>query len=604
MSENEIGEQKLSLLEKFERWYLTKYKLWSLLGIVVVAFGLAIMIVRDINEPNLTHLLLTGVETGDVYEKAATPDVLVGHSVEQIMLLAMSLLKLGIGGAIFIIVQNLKATGMGVMQAFGSAGIKSPKMKAPFFEKLFPILLTVGTDVQLVNVLIIMTFWNVNALNLLDLTADGVTGPAVEQAKFIDGLLGTFIVPIEFFGASLMLTAIPLGLATIVFHLRGQLHLMPMMIQEFLTKKLRFKLAFPISKISKLSIETMKKMLVPKGLVMVTLIALLIGISGLVIFSPFRTANFYSLANSPTTAAKLIDSVMSITVEQFIFIGLGLMILAINFWLFNITKGLRGFRQFQTDLRSTISDGKRRLIDKPLWTTKLGLVFAVIGFLFMIANFISAVLFDFNQATVLKLEDAGEKSSAAYQTAILNTITFSILAKYLKFVSFGFLISGVALQLVTIIINLRLTALGLPTALGNLLSFVSSKGRKIKLEDAAVPNPMSLAPWKLVSVIFMGAIIAVSSLIPFGILELTTNLDLKKLELAEQTASDEYQSRFLATRLWSDTLLPYKIAGMGLMLFGVGLTFATIVGFVKARRQIIAEGIDSLVTYGKVRVKG
>ncbi|MFQ5951267.1 MAG: hypothetical protein ACE5KH_04200, partial [Candidatus Geothermarchaeales archaeon] len=44
---------------------------------------------------------------------------------------------------------------------------------------------------------------------------------------------------------------------------------------------------------------------------------------------------------------------------------------------------------------------------------------------------------------------------------------------------------------------------------------------------------------------------------------------------------------------------PWNFIGMGLVFFAIGKFFGTIIGFVQARKTIIAEGCDSLAYYAK-----
>ncbi|MBI2127260.1 MAG: hypothetical protein HYU02_08140, partial [Thaumarchaeota archaeon] len=154
-----------------------------------------------------------------------------------------------------------------------------------------------------------------------------------------------------------------------------------------------------------------------------------------------------------------------------------------------------------------------------------------------------------------------------------------------KLSAFGFLLIGVGLSLVTIMINLQLTARTLPNFFSKLLQFVQTGRRDAgKIE---LPEAMSLAPWKLFYVILAGAIITVLVTFPFSLIEVQSFLNWNTLLLAGNTTSATYASSLLIDRLLEHSLLPIKLFGMGLMLFGVGRTFGVIIGFVKARRQII-----------------
>ncbi len=573
-------------------------------GLSIIIFGLVLMTIRDINELNLFNLLVLGVATpnslsgllGSTSESARqviTTETIIQHSIEQILLLAMSLFKLAIGGFIFIIVQNLVATRKYVMSRAEASGVPAgPAPKTPVFAKIFPLLLILGTDIQFFNVGVLMTIWDLNALNILGMQFAGTTtGAAFQSAVFIEKLIGSLVVPVEMAGATLMLTGIPLGLATIVTNLRMQGKMLPMILSNIISRKIPLQpiMAAGTTGQGKPSVEMKETAagIAPRGVVMFTMLGLLLGISGLIIFAPVRAANIAtivseSFSQTMTSASldslKLLDSIMAITVEQLLFVGLGVVVLAINLFLLQIIKSLRAQRKSFGDTLQSTTGTQLTPLENPLWMTRAALVFASIGFGLMILNFIFALLADGARI-------AGDQ---------LSNGTFTILTRTVKLSAFGFLLTGVGLSLVSIMVNLQLTAQTLPTFFSKLMQFVQTGQRDA--EKIEVPNPMSLAPWKLFYVILAGAVITILVTVPISLVEIQSFLTWKTLELGGDTASAAYTSALLLDRLIDDTQLPLKLFGMGLMLFGIGRTFSVIVGFVKARRQIISEGFDSLLS--------
>ena len=55
-----------------------------------------------------------------------------------------------------------------------------------------------------------------------------------------------------------------------------------------------------------------------------------------------------------------------------------------------------------------------------------------------------------------------------------------------------------------------------------------------------------------------------------------------------------FKSSFLAVNLYGTSLQPWMLFGMALILFAIGRFFSTIVGFVEARRMVIAEGTEAV----------
>lgn len=586
----------MSRFQRFEQGYFSKGKIWMYTALSIIIFGLVLMTVRDVNELTLINYFLLGYSPNSVsgllgspstssFQQAVTIDTLISHSVEQMLLLGMSLFKLAIGGFIFLIVQNLVATRKYAVAKAEKAGIPMGSVpRTPFFSKLFPILLVVGTDIQFFNVGVLMSIWDLNALNLLGLQFAGATSSASFQSSvFIEKLIGSFVVPVEMAGATLMLTGIPLGLATIVVNLRMQGRMLPMLLSEILPRKLLTQpISVPVSASSG-SNKGVTSGIVPKAVVAFTMIGLFLGISGLLV-SPIRVLNVTTIVNesfaqmmSATLAnTKLYDGIMALTVEQALFIALGIVILAINIFLLQIVKALRAQRKFFGETLQSVTGSQLTPLEKPLGMARAALVLASVGFSLMLLNFTFALVAD----------------SARIAGDAVTDGTFSILVKYVKFASFGFLLTGVGLSLVNIMINLQLTARTLPGFFAKLNQFVQT-GRRDP-EKIELPNPLSLAPWRLFYVILAGTIITILVLVPFGLLEVQSFLTVKSL--AGNTSSPAYSSALLTQNLLSISLLPLKLFGMGLALFGIGRTFSVILGFVKARRQLISEGVDSLLT--------
>jgi hypothetical protein len=575
-------------------------------GLSIIIFGLVLGTIRSLNDLNLVNLLVLGTvspnplsglltTTAGSAQQAITIETIVSHSTEQLLLLAMSFFKLAIGGFIFLIVQQLVATRKYAMAKAKAAGVPvGPEPKTPIFAKLFPILLILGTDIQFINVGVLMSIWDLNALNILSMQFNGTaSGAAFQSAVFIEKLIASLVVPVEMAGATLMLTGIPLGLATIVVNLRIQGKMLSMLLSDIIARKTERASVQPIMAAGTTgiprSMPDMKQALsgmVPKGVVAFTMIGFLLGISGLIVFAPIRAANVAtivseSFSQTMSTASlaslKLYDGIIAITVEQALFVALGIVIFAINIFLLQIIKALRAQRKFFGETLESTVGTRITSVEKPLWLTKGALALASIGLGLMILNFIFALVAD----------------NARLANDPLTDGTFSILVKTVKLTGFGFLLSGVGLSLINIMVNLQLTARTLPSFFAKLLQYAQT-GRRDS-EKIELPKPMSLAPWKLFYVILVGGIITILVTFPLIFIEIQSFLSWKTLALAGDTTSAAYSSALLTDRLIDAAQLPLKLFGMGLMLFGIGRTFSVIVGFVKARRQLISEGIDGLL---------
>jgi hypothetical protein len=601
-----MEQEHLSKFQKFEQSYFTKGKIWMYTGLSIIIFGLVLGTIRSINDLNLANLLVLGTVNPDGHsgllttatgsaQQAITIETVISHSTEQLLLLAMSLFKLAIGGFIFLIVQQLVATRRYVMAKAKASGVPvGPEPKTPMFAKLFPLLLVLGTDIQFINVGVLMSIWDLNALNILNMQFSGTaSGAAFQSAVFIEKLIGSLVVPVEMAGATLMLTGIPLGLATIVVNLRMQGRMLPLVFSDIMARKMARMPVQPIMALGSSgtprSTPDLKQMMTgieSKGVVAFTMIGFLLGISGLIVFAPIRAANVATLVSESFTQTmsaasiaglKLYDGFLAITVEQALFIALGIVVFAINIFLLQIIKALRAQRKFLGETLESTTGTRVTTLEKPLWPTRAALVTASIGFGLMILNFIFALVADNANAT-------GDALTAG---------AFAILVKTVKLTAFGFLLTGVGLSLINIMVNLQLTARTLPNFFGKMLQFAQNgRGDHGTVE---LPRPMSLAPWKLFYVILAGTVITIFVTFPLILVEVQSFLTWKTLALAGDTTSAAYSSALLTDRLIDAAQLPLKLFGMGLMLFGIGRTFSVILGFVKARRQLISEGVDSLL---------
>ncbi len=586
---NDGEDERLSRFERFEEWYFSKSRLWMLIGVTILLVVLTLVAFRDINEITLTNLIVSGVTGGVAYQGAVTTETLIQHSTEQSLLLAMSFFKLAIGGYIYIIVRNLEKTTRHARSRL-TPDMKPPRR--PFFRNLFPRLLILGTDIQLVNVGVIMVIWDLNALNLLHLQFIGqTTGAAYQQASTVERLIATIVNPVEMLGATFMLAGIPLGLASIVYNLRTQLRMLPTLIGSYIVNNLKIPLPnYPTSTDYRATSALGTRGIVPKKTLGITMAGLIIGMSGLLVVSPIRTLNFFNVV----PLGGLFERLAALTDEQWLFVGLALVVFSINLWLRHIVKALEDTREVFSKILTSTTGSQISPVERGLWPVRAALPFAIVGFLAFMANFGLGLFAD--SAIVTQASFGSATSSPTFQQAVINQGTALILAANLKFFAFGFLLTGIGLYLVTIIINLRQTAATLLSVFPRVTSYCSSGGKNPYAPDSTILTPsMSFAPWRTFGVIAIGAAVGMAAFFPFSFVEAFAFIQYQTLGFAGQASSPAYSSALLTARILDHTLLPLKLTGLGIMLFGVGRTFGVIVGFVKARTVVIREFIDSIV---------
>jgi len=586
-------DERLSRFERFEEWYFSKSKVWMTIAVIVLAVVLSLTAFRDFNEVTLTGLIVTGVTSGATYQGAITTETLIQHSTEQSLLLAMSFFKLAIGGYIYTIVRNLEKTS-GHARSRLAPDVKPPRK--PFFRNLFPSLLVLGTDIQFVNVGIIMVLWDLNALNLLHLQFIGqTTGTAYQQASTVERLIGTLVNPVEMLGASFMLAGIPLGLASIVYNLRTQLRMLPTLIGSYIVNNLKIPLPnYPARTDSRAISEFDVRGIVPKKTLVVTIAGLLVGMSGLLVVSPARTLSLFNIVS----LGEVFERLAAVTDEQWLFVGLALLVFSINLWLLHIVKALEDTREAFSKILTSTTGTQITPVERRLWPFRAALPFAIVGFLAFMANFALGLFADSAILTQASLGPASH--SLIFQQAVINQGVALIFAADLKFFAFGFLLTGVGLYLVTIIINLRQTAATLLNVFPRITSYFSSGGRNPDSPDSITLSPsMTFAPWRAFAVIALGALVGIAAFFPLSFFEALSFIQYQTLAFAGLASSPAYSSALVSARMFDHTLLPLKLTGLGIMLLGVGRTFGVIVGFVKARTVVIREFIDSIVAIGE-----
>lgn len=587
--------------ESFKLSFFGRYRLWLWLGLAIVVFGtFPMMTLRDINEVTLTNLQLAGDTRSPSFQGAQVTESLIAHSNEQIILLGLGFLKLGIGSAIFMIVYNLVATGDHTRTTFESIGAPRVAMSRPWFLRVFPIFLLLGIAFDIFNVGVLVSIWDANLLRLLGLEVSGQTaGAAFQQALTVERFIGISVVPVELAGATLLIAGIAFGLASIIYNLRLQGKNLPIMLKMAMGT---------LAKGEEMSQAAggQPTPLLSRGFIGAILLGFFFGISQLVFINPLRYANLSNLLSeqfaSRTTSdlfssALAFESSIGITTEQWVFVGIGILVLSINFLLLRIIHALRAQRQ---SFNGLLADTGTEVtpVEKPIWTTKVVPSIASIGFLAMLINFILSLLAASARLTALKLQSVGQGGSEAFRQAVFSDTTFTIFTRNLKLLGFGVLLLAVGFSLITIIINLRLTAMTLPTMFTMILQFITSgRAKGTQAEKIQLPSPLSFAQWKLFVPIAIGVVLTVLPTLPLSFVESASFVTYKTLEFAGQTNLPQYGASLLTERLLEHSLLPMKTLGLGIVFVGIGRTFAFILEtYVKARRTLLREGVESVVS--------
>ena len=264
-----------------------------------------------------------------------------------------------------------------------------------------------------------------------------------------------------------------------------------------------------------------------------------------------------------------------------------------------LIRWLREQRQGFGAVVAELSDGAvpHPTLERSLWPTRLVMPLAIFG-IFTVGFFFFTMtgVRDLNFNNMLTLQFAGATDGSLYQNALrLDRILGPVIGAT-RFIGIVSLMLAIGLALVTIVINLRATALLLPVGFTKLIAV--AQGQKPEKEDLTIYEPMSLAPWNLFGPLLAGAAVAISATLSVVILYAVSIHRMLGEQFAGRgdpgAASGLFESSFLGVQLYGASLQPWMLFGMALILFAIGRFFSTIVGFVEARRMIIIEGAEAV----------
>lgn len=457
-------------------------------------------------------------------------EIVLKRFLEIIPLLGLGFLKLGIGFAIVTIVKSIKSTGENATGSFKKAGLKLEDYKAPFFAKSFPIMLIAGILSELVAA-VIMIFWIIAGVN---------------GNEFANHIYEIITVPIEGLGVALLIGGIAFGLTTIVLNLGIQVNELPKRLKALVKGEKDLEGLQPRS-------------LIPRWTKIVTITGMIVTASALIPVAIIRAVH-YAVNYSPTYETPV--GLNALLWDTWIFLGIAILLFAISYWLLRIIKWLRRQRTQLGKTVEEIAEMEVPTIENPLKITTAVHSFATAGLMWMFIFFFVIAIYQ------------------AFQETLLGVVPLKMLIKPGRAISLALLFIGIGLALLTIVVNLNLTAFMLPSSFSNIVNAIKKDDTRVELLQAS-DKPLKLSPMKLFIGILIGAVIVLIGTLPFAILRIS------------------YQFQGLTqSQLTVEHLIgPIVSTGVGLIFLMIGLFFSTIVGFVKARKAIISEGVESCVYY-------
>jgi hypothetical protein len=572
-----------------------RYNTFLLTGlfIVIISFGLGSY--RTINQANLSQLEFEDNTESPEYRTAFTIEAVLIRYSEIMPLLGLGFLKLGIGFAIATIVSNLRKTGESVRVSLLKAELKIPENKTLFFSRNFIRFLKIGILIELVAA-VIMVGWMFTGLSIIDMEFAGeITSESYRQTLVLDRIFEVLAEPTEGLGVAFLIGGISFGLATIIANLSVQATAIPRSLKNLISMK------------KENDIKDFNPV-IPKRLVRASLLGMIITSSGLVPLAIIRAINIVALENfifSGETGSEayqnslVMERIISFSWETWIFVGISIMLFTIGFWLLTIIQYLRTQREKIIELIKDKINTKSQAIEAPLRITKWVPVLLFAGLFWMIFFFVVLIVMrDFSGLTVLSEQFAGRIGSDLYNQNFISQSTLGELIRPGKAISLALIFAGIGLALMTIVINLKLTALMLPESLSKITKVIKGESRtKDETIDNSNVNPMSFAPRKLFFGILLGAIIIISGTFPFAILRIFyTEMFLTEM-LSGVLDSSSFQIGKQTQLMLEHFIGPWVAMGTGIIFFSIGRFFSTIVIFVKSRKQIISEGVESAIYF-------
>ena len=576
---------------------IPKYPAFLVTGLLIIVSGLFLLMAgRDALIAVWVNKFFDGDTQGGIFQAAQTAELAIGHTLTVWFVVGLSFIKLGIGFAIATIVRNLRATGRLSLQAYSAAGLAEADpagWQEPWFGRVFTRFLFSG--ILVVGFFFLLTlWWDANLVLLKNAEFDGrTTGAAYNTYLMTEQVLGAVIGGGKFLGEGLLIFGILTGLATIIWNLSLQTRALPHFTRRLLE---------PAGSHGRAER--------PQPYIPSTLVNL--GIAGFAVVAlatplALIRAGFvgWSLGRqfegSLSETALRLEGTFGRTVDAVTNLGLGILFFTIALLLLVIVRWLRQQRQGFGEAVAELSGGSsRHPVEPPLWPTRLVTPLAIFG-IFVVGFFFFTMtgVYSLNFNYLLSFQFAGQTDGELYQSALRFDRVLEPVISATRFIGLAALMVAIGLALVTIVINLRATAMTLPAGFAKLINLArGERTDEADEEELTVFQPMALAPWNLFLPLLAGALVVVSGVLPVAILY---GWSIHRM-LGEQFAgaaavgatSGLFESTFLANNLFGASMVPWMLFGMGIILFSVGRFFSTIVGFVEARRMVIVEGTEAI----------
>jgi hypothetical protein len=385
--------------------------------------------------------------------------------------------------------------------------------------------------------------------------------------------LDAIIRPGKMIGTAVLLLGIGLGLATIAINLRMQAHALPNLATAAVHRR-----QANVSDILPSGDAISRRPFVPLFLGFAVVLSAYILVAAPLAWN--RASNLTS-AGWASTSAQSLEVILEHWIESYILAGISILLFGIGWWLLIIIQNLRLQKERFLGAVAGLSGSEPG--PGPAPPRALGMVRVLLAAglgVALLALGLTGVWIDAG----LQAVHTGDPS------AIAADHVWGALIKPFKFVSPALIFLAIGLALSVIVINLQMISMVLP---GVFASFGQvAQGRKPKPLDLPPIDPMKLFPKRLFVGILVGVAVVVTATLP-----LAWPLRVETFGVflgADLVANSAAQGALSLERTLEHLILPYKLAGLGVIFYAIGRYFTTIIGFVRARKAIVTEGVASI----------
>lgn len=557
-----------------------RFNVYLLLGLLIVISAIGLGAWETSALQTIHDLEVAGQTGAAAYAQAVRVENLLRIVTPTWNFLGLGLLTFGIGMSIVVIIFNLRgAEGEAMaayLQAFPDREVPPPRQ--PGYAGAFPTLLFMGLAAVIANFLFALS-GGLAAAGFISVNFAGFS--AASWAGFVE-VLRTPQRPGSF---SFIILGIGLSLATIVYDLRLQARRLPHLIGPLAT-------GVP-TELEESLIPRLPRL--PFALLGVGFITTLVASYPIGLLGGLARADLLASGGTNAAAARTLAWTTSLFPVLAV-TGIVILLAGIVYWLLLIIQGLRDQRQLIHRMGLTLAGAEAASVEQPVWPERVAGYLAGGGLLTLLLLFLPASLRAFLSWEVIALQ--GTDGAALVDLIFLRDLLTKLVPD-LRFIGMALAFLGIGLTLGVIIINLRgIGAILLPT----LTAIIRAKGQAVTPSPSPVAegdvatrakDAMSRFGKRLFLPILVGALIMISTTFPL-VLPLHANLQLEHrdaLLAGDQAAADAVQTRI---DVLSALREPWNFIGMGLIFFGIGRYFGTIIGFVQARRVVISDACGSL----------